>query len=334
MISRIVLPLLAYLAAAHPIFLSADEPIRVGLIGLDTSHAIAFTTILNDADHREHVPGARVVAAFKGGSDDLEASYTRVDNFTRQIQERFGVDIVETIEELCARVDAILLTSVDGRKHLEQARPVIEAGVPLFIDKPMAASLADVIEIFRLAEAGGTPVFSSSSYRYYPGLVELKQQDVGEVRGAISYGPATLDASHPDLAWYAIHPIEALFTVMGSGLESIVRIHTTHTDVVTGLWSGGKVGTLRGLRNGAAPNRVLLFGSKGVAEQGPGSGYGGLMAEAVEFFRSGEPPVPAQETIEIFAFIEAADESKENGGRPVDIRALLRRNGYGGLPQE
>jgi predicted dehydrogenase len=306
----------------------AVEPIRIGLIGLDTSHAPAFTQILDDSEHPQHVPGAKVVAAFKGGSDDLPASYTRVDGFTEQLEQRFGVRIVATIEELCAEVDAILLTSVDGRKHLEQARPVIAAGIPLYIDKPMAASLADVIEIFRLAEEANVPVFSTSSYRYYPGLLELKNRDIGELRGAISYGPAQMDPTHPDLAWYGIHPIEALFTVMGTGLESVVRVHTPDTDVVTGVWSGGKVGTLRGIRNGSAPNRVIVFGSKGVAEQGPGAGYRGLMVEAVEFFRSGEPPVSARETIEIFAFIEAADESRRLGGVPVEIAALLARHGY------
>lgn len=298
------------------------------MIGLDTSHCVAFTKLLNDPNKSDHVPGGRVVAAFKGGSDDIESSYSRVDRFTKQMQEDFGVKLYDTIEELCRNVDVIMLTSVDGRKHLEQARPVIEAGLPLYIDKPMAASLEDVIEIFRLAKAKDVPVFSSSSYRYYDGLVELQKKDVGELRGAISYGPAHLEKTHPDLAYYAIHPLEALFTVMGTGLESVSRVHTDDTDVVTGVWEGGKVGTLRGLRNQKTPNKVIVFGTKTVAEQGPGAGYRNLLVKAIEFFETGEPPVSPRETIEIFAFIEAADESKHLGGAPVKIADVLEKNGY------
>lgn len=314
--------------ALLPLLARADGVLRLGMIGLDTSHCVAFTTILHNAEHREHVPGGRVVATYPGGSDDIEASWSRIDNFTRQMQERFGVEMVDSIEELGQRVDAVLLTSVDGRKHLEQARPVIQAGLPLFIDKPMAASLADVLEIFRLAKAAGVPVFTSSAYRFYPGLIELGQADVGERRGAISYGPAQIQETHPDLFWYAIHPVEALFTVMGTGLESIVRIHTRDTDVVTGVWSGGRVGTFRGIRNARAPNRVILFGQNGVAEQGPGAGYGGLMREVMAFFQTGIPPVSPEETIELFAFMEAADESRRLGGAVIDIGEYLSRHGY------
>src|SRR5690606_22388970 len=98
--------------------------------------------------------------------------------------------------------------------------------------------------------------------------------------------------------------------------------------VVTGVWSGGKVGTLRGLRNQKLPNKVIVFGTKAVAEQGPGSGYRDLLVKAIEFFQSGKSPVSPQETIEIFAFIEAADESKRLGGAPVNVAEILEKNGY------
>lgn len=306
----------------------ADETLRIGMIGLDTSHCEALANVFNNPDHPDHVPGGKVVLAYRGGSDDLEASYSRIDRFTQNMQEKFGVELVDTIEELCQRVDAVLLTSVDGRKHLEQVRPVIEAGLPVFIDKPMAASLADVVEIFGLAKAKGTPVFSSSAYRYYPGLVALKGTDVGERRGAISYGPALFDNVHPDLFWYGVHPAEALFAVMGTGLQSIVRVYTEDTDVVTGIWSGGRIGTLHGIRNARAPSKVILFGEKGLAEQEPGGGYRILAQEIMAFFQTGIPPVRPEETIELFAFLDAANESRRLGGAVVDIEAYLVRHGY------
>lgn len=302
--------------------------LRIGMIGLDTSHAVAFTRLFNRPEEPEHVPGGRVVAAYKGGSPDVESSWSRVDRFTEQLEKEFGVRIVDSIEELCALVDVVLLESVDGRVHLEQARPVLKAGKPLFIDKPLAGSLADAIEIFRLAREAGVPVFSSSSLRFYPGLVELSETDVGELRAAFSYGPAPLEPHHPDLFWYGIHATEALFTVMGTGCETVVRTHTPDVDVVTGVWRDGRVGTLYGLRNAKSSYRVTVFGSERVVDQKPGGGYAPLVRKIMEFFRTGDPPVSAEETLEIFAFMEAADESKRQGGKPVKLAEVLKRHGY------
>jgi predicted dehydrogenase len=271
------------------------------------------------------VPGGKVVAAFKGGSPDVESSATRVDGFTRQLQEKWGVKIVPTIEELCQQVDAVLLESVDGRPHLEQARPVIKARKPLFIDKPLAGSLRDAVEIYRLAKEGNVPVFSSSSYRYYDSLVALKKTNVGEIRGVISYGPSHLEKHHPDLFWYGVHPTEALFAMLGAGCETVTRASTPEVDVVTGTWSGNRVGTLYGLRTKATPHKVIVFGSKAVAEQTGGGTYAPLVREIMKFFQTGVPPIAPEETIELFAFMEAADESKRQGGQPVKIADVLAK---------
>lgn len=318
----------AILVMATVFVLNAQsEDIRVGIIGLDTSHVIAFTKLLNDPTSKDHVPGAKVVAAFKGGSDDIESSYSRVDRFTKELQDDFGVKIVDTIEELCTMVDAILLESVDGRPHLEQVKPVFKAGLPVFIDKPLAGSLKDAIEIKRLGEKHNVPWFSSSSYRYYKSMTKLMSEDIGEIRGAISFGPCHLEPTHPDLFWYGVHPAEALFTALGTGCETVVRTSTPDTDVVTGIWSGGRVGTFRGLRNASTPHKVILFGTKKVAEQQGGGNYAPLVVEIVKFFKTGIPPIAPEETIEIFAFMEAADESKRRGGTPVTIAEVIRKAG-------
>ena len=216
--------------------------------------------------------GGKVVAAFKGGSEDVEASYSRVDRFTQQLGDEFQVEIVDTIQALCEKVDAVLLESVDGRPHLEQAKPVIAAGKPLFIDKPMAGSLQDVIEIFRLAKEANVPCFSSSSLRYYPSLTELMNRDFGDLKGAISYGPCTIEPHHPDLFWYGVHPTEALFAVMGPGCVSVSRVHSANTDVVTGLW-GMETPGLSTACGRVTPYKVTIFGSKAVIAQEGGGNY-------------------------------------------------------------
>jgi predicted dehydrogenase len=287
---------------------------------------VAFTKLLNDSKDPNHVPGAKVVVAFKGGSPDIESSISRVDGYTKQLRDDFGVPIADTIEYLCRQVDAVLLESVDGRPHLAQVRPVLEAGKPVFIDKPVAGSLRDAIEIYRLAAARKVPVFSASSYRFYTSLVDLKKTDVGEIRGAISYGPAHVEPHHPDLFWYGVHPTEALFTVMGTGCESVVRTTTPDTDVITGVWSGGRVGTLYALRKGPTPHKVIVFGTKQVAEQKGSGDYAPLLREIIKFFQTGIAPVSPAETLEMFAFMEGADESKRQGGAPVQIKDVMQKN--------
>ena len=303
---------------------SADD-LRIGMIGLDTSHVVAFTQLLNDPGNAKHVPGGKVVAAFKGGSPDLESSASRVDEYTEQLQKEFGVEIVDSIEKLCTMVDAVMLESVDGRPHLEQVRPVFQAGLPVFIDKPLAGSLKDALEIARLGQEHNVPWFSSSSYRYYESMQELMKQNVGAVRGAISWGPCHLEPHHPDLFWYGVHATEALFTALGAGCESVVRTSTADTDVVTGIWSNGRVGTLIGLRNQATPHKVVLFGADAVAEQQGDGDYAPLVVEIIKFFQTRVAPIAPEETIEIFAFMEAADESKRLGGTPVKIADVIEK---------
>jgi hypothetical protein len=312
---------------AIAIYLPAAD-LRIGLIGLDTSHVVAFTSRLNNPEDKNHVPGARVVAAFKGGSPDIESSASRIEGFTKTLVEQYGVTIYDSIEELCRHVDAVMIESVDGRPHLEQARPVFKARKPLFIDKPLAGSLKDAIAIYKLANESGVPCFSTSSLRYYPGLVELKAANYGELKGAFSTGPCSLEPHHPDLYWYGIHATEALYTIMGTGCETVVRTATPDTDLVTGVWKNGKVGTLRGIRNAVAPYRVTVFGSKAVLDQKPGGDYTPMLREIIRFFQTGVSPVPLEETIEIMAFMEAADESKRRGGCAVRVAEVLRANGW------
>ncbi|HEY6226126.1 MAG TPA: Gfo/Idh/MocA family oxidoreductase [Verrucomicrobiae bacterium] len=306
---------------------SAGE-LKIGMIGLDTSHVPAMTELINNPQNKKYVPGGKVVAAFKGGSPDLQASASRVDGYTKTLQEKYGVEIVPTIEDLCKKVDVVMLMSVDGRPHLEQARPVFKAKKLLYIDKPIAGSLRDVIEIFRLSKESGTPCFSSSSYRFYDSMIALKKTDVGEIKGAISYGPSHLEKTHPDLFWYGVHPAEALYTIMGTGCETVVRVSTPATDVVDGIWKDGRVGSFRGLREAATPHKVIVFGTKGVAEQQKGDDdYAPLVQEIMKFFQTGIAPIKPEETTELFAFMEAADESKREGRRPVSIKDVLKKNG-------
>lgn len=318
------IPLVALLALVP---LRAAEPLRLGLIGLDTSHVIAFTKTYNDTKLPDHVPGGRVVAAFKGGSADIEASASRVEGYTKTLVENYGVKIYDSIEELSRNVDAILIESLDGRTHLDQFRRTLAAKKPVFIDKPFAASLSDAVEIMRLAREAGVPIFSSSSLRYAPESYAPKLAVIGDITSAYSVGPAELEPHHPDFFWYGIHCVEALYTVLGAGCTQVVRTHTPNTDLITGIWADGRVGTAQGNRKGFKGYGVTVVGTKGVTTVGEKQNYHGLTVEIMKFFQTGISPVPPQTTLELLAFMEAGDESKRRGGAPVTIAEVLKKAG-------
>jgi len=320
MMTKIALAFLLLLSAPE------DEPIKVGIIGLDTSHVAAFTALLNDPKSPNHVPGCKVVCAFKGGSPDVESSASRVEGFTKQLQEKWGVEIVDSIETLCSKVDAVLLESVDGRPHLAQARPVFAARKRVFIDKPLAGTYQDALEIAKLSKESGTPFFSASAVRYYDAIIKTKEDPaLGKILGCDAYSPASLEPHHPDLFWYGVHGVEALYSVMGPGCESVRCSVDKDTHLVVGKWKDGRTATFRGIRKGKAEYGVTVFEEKGVrsslALQGSHD-YRALLVEIVKFFKTGVSPVPQEEMLEVLAFMQAADVSKTKGGAEARLDEL------------
>jgi hypothetical protein len=296
--------------------------LRIGIIGCDTSHVTAFTENLNNPDAKDHVSGGKVVAAFKGGSPDIAESANRVENYAKTLQEKYGVQFYDSIDELCKNVDAVLLESVDGRPHLEQVKPVLKAGKPVFIDKPMAGSLADVIEIFRLAKEAKVPIFSSSALRFGKDTQAVHNGSVGKVNDLETYGPCEIERHHPDLFWYGVHGVEAIFTILGPGCEAVQRSTMPDGKIeVIGTWKNGAKGIYREDKK----FHGIAKGEKSEASAGSFDGYVPLVVEIMKFFETGVAPVSANETIEIFAFMEAADESKVKRGASVKIRDVLAK---------
>ena len=296
--------------------LPSIEGKRIGIIGLDTSHSEVFTKMINGGG--AEMDGYKVVAAYPHGSKDIVSALKMKPAIIDAVQ-KMGVEIVDSIEKLLEKVDVVLLESNDGRPHLEQASPVFKAGKRIFIDKPIAPSLSIAKEIFKTAKAFNTPLFTSSALRFDVNVQNVVAGSIGKVTGADVYTPAEIDPNHQDLAWYAIHGVEMLFTAMGPGCKKVSRVHSEGTDLITGVWDDGRIGTVRGIRSGASNIAGTAFGEKGIAALGPFSSYQPLVSQIILFFQTGKPPVSEQETLEIFTFIDAADKSKRKGGATVSI---------------
>ncbi|MEO8416953.1 MAG: Gfo/Idh/MocA family oxidoreductase [Ginsengibacter sp.] len=319
---------LGIMGNVSPLFGKGTAPTgkRVGIIGLDTSHSIEYTKVLNAMDAPSEFGGYKIVAAYPQGSLDIESSTSRIPGYIEEVK-KMGVEIVDSIPALLGKVDVVLLETNDGRRHLEQAIPVLKAGKTMFIDKPIAASLADAIVIFEAAKHYKVPIFSSSTLRFMSSAQEVVNGKIGKVLGADAYSPCAIEKTHPDFFWYGIHGVELLYTVMGAGCKSVTRVHTEGTDVAVGTWEDGRIGTFRGTRTGEHLYGGTAYGEKGNAVLGPLAGYNPLLDEIIRFFQTGNIPVKAEDTLEICAFMEAADESKLINGGPVKVDEIWKRAG-------
>jgi hypothetical protein len=298
--------------------LSAAD-LRLGIIGTDTSHAVAFARVLDDPASPDHIGGARIVAAWKGGSPDIEQSTSRVDKYAAELKDKWGVQFVTEIAQLCPAVDGLLLESVDGRAHLAQFREAMACGKPMFIDKPLASTLGDAREIARLAREHNILWFSSSSLRY-SSIAAMRTSDM---IGAMVWAPGPFEPHHQlDLSWYGIHGVEMLYTLLGTGCAEVSRISSGDSDVITGRWKDGRLGTIHLQRPYGKYGAVVFEKNKNLnANPDISFSYVPLVNEIVSFMQSKTPPVPNNETLEIFEFMDAAQRSLAQHGAFVKLNA-------------
>jgi len=303
----------------------ATRDLRVGIIGTDTSHVPQFTQQME----RNTQWRMKVVAAFKGGSPDLPNSADRLEGFAATIRDKHGVEIVDSIPTLLSKVDVVLLESVDGRPHLSQVTPVLKAGKRVFIDKPLSASLEDAKKIVELGRQTKTPWFTASSARFNPEVARLRAKPgVGRVTKVQASYTLNMIPFHPDLFFYGIHGIEALYGFMGQGCVSLTRKVEGVQDVTTCTWKDGRVGVYYGLVKGNPEKLPLLriTGDQGTADsvEVKSGTYEGLLLEIAKFFQTGKAPVDPAESLEIIEFMTAAQLSKERGGAAVTLAELRK----------
>jgi len=303
---------------------NGNEIIKLGIIGLDTSHSPAFFKMVNDPDSPPEFRGFKVVAAYPYGSTAIKSSNDRIAGYTEEAKAA-GINITSSISELLDQVDCVFLETNDGNMHLDQAIEVFKSGKTVFIDKPIGATLAQTIAIMQLADKYNTVMFSSSALRFVPQNQELRNGKFGKILGADCYSPAVNEPTHADFYWYGIHGVETLFTVMGVGCKTVSCVTTEGSDVATGLWSDGRIGNFRGIRDGIHSFGGTAFTDKEIVQAGGYDGYQRLLAAILKFFKTEKAPVPQKETLEIYTFMEAANESKRQGGKPVNMEEVLKK---------
>lgn len=299
------------------------EPLKIGIIGTDTSHSTAFTELLNNRDHPFHVAGGKVVSAFAGGSDDFELSRSRVGQFASKLRDHHGVKMYLHPEQVAEEADAIMLLSADGRIHKEIFEKIAVYKKPVFIDKPFAVSYSDAQAIAAQAKEMDITIMSSSALRYAKALTdELEQNDSGIVTGADCYGPMVIEPTQRGYFWYGIHSIEMLYTLMGPGCKYVTSMRTEAPgaeEIIIGEWSNGRIGTARGSRMVGTPFAAVVHRENQHTfidiDGGSKPFYASLLEQVMRVFKGDAPPLDMSLTLEIIRFIEAANESRETGKR-------------------
>lgn len=283
---------------------------KIGLIGLDTSHVEIFTKLLHKKTY--NFGDARVTIGCPHPSPDLELSRTRVHGYTDLLRDTYGVKITESVEDVAQEADAIMITAVDGRKHLELFKQVVAFGKPVFIDKPITLSVGDTEEIFALSQRFNTPVMSSSSLRYADSVTKLLEGRSEQPTGVYLSGPLPFIEKMPYYFWYGIHMIELLFTVMGPHYKRVQVQGNETYDVITTEWQDGRFGVIRGNHEWHGNFEAIIhYPTESVhlpiyQDQKPY--YAGLLEKVIQFFQTGISPVPMEETMAIIKFIQEANK--------------------------
>lgn len=295
-----------------------EEELSIGMVGLDSSHCVKFTELLHCRDHPCHVDGGRVVCAFPGGTEDWDLSASRVGKFTEQMRDEFGVEIVETPEEVAQRSDVVMVTSVDGGVHREQFERVAGLGKPVFIDKPLALTGEDAHAIATLAGKRSLPWFTSSVWRYTSSLLTaLENTDATPFSGGYVTAPWPLHPGRTGWFWYGVHAVEILYAGMKTGCLKVESRCVDDIEIITGWWPDGRTGIIRGDHRPEAsrsyggifhtPKQSYLMEPLDTLE----NRYAGLLHDVVKLGKGLTPPRDEVEMVEVIRFMDAAFQSRQ-----------------------
>lgn len=294
--------------------------IKVGVVGLD-GHGPVFTGVVNGPSSQ--MKDMRVVAAMPVAS--VMISKEQLDENIAKT-EKFGVKIIEDPEEMAAKVDGILISHDDGSKHYNLVKLFVDKGKPLFVDKPLEASMRKARQLVELCRTHKCPVFSASSLRFSLEMQKiLADQTGGRILSSMTYSPYAVKPTMPGWFYYGIHAVEPLYQLMGVGCQEVRCFSSEQGPVAVGIWEGKRLGIARAISTGYHGYGFTVWRKKVTETEIVNADfiYSELLKNIKKFFETGIAPVTPEESVEVIAFIEAANESMANGGKPIQISSVL-----------
>jgi predicted dehydrogenase len=302
--------------------------LKIGLVGLDTSHAVAYSQLLNLDENKDLFPGVQLAVAFPGGNPEWGMSWDRVDGFTARLGDEFGVTIVDSAEQVAQQSDLVFITAVDGRQHLELYEQIAPSGRPVFIDKPFTTSVEDAQLILRRSREVGAPVMSCSSLRYAEAFTAAVGDDsLGPIVGIDVFGPMAIQEALPGFFWYGCHGVEMAVAAMGAGCRHVQVLSRADADVLSMAWEDGRVATYRGLRNAHAQFGATIHREKGFQAVDISSAskpyYHSLLEAILESLPQGRSDISEAEMLEVVRLMVEGNALRAGSGartlEPLDL---------------
>ncbi|MDR6551720.1 Gfo/Idh/MocA family oxidoreductase [Paenibacillus qinlingensis] len=295
----------------------SERRMKIGLIGLDTGHVVSTASLFHSAGQEWHVPGAQVTVACADTNPDF-FNYHRTAAYTKTLQENYGVQIVDTLEEVARECDVIFLSSIDARAHHRQFLEIAEFRKPVVVEKPLALLYEDAVHMVEIAEANAVPLFCCSSLRYAEAFVRgIQDETGGRILGADVSGPLPIEPQLPGMFWYGVHVTELLFASLGTGCKRVNATMNELHEVIVGEWEDGRIGSVRGNRYGNSLYSAVLFREQRAqwidVRSHPRPDFSNFLEKVIDMVRSGKSPVSPEEMLSVIRFMEASNESRLSG---------------------
>lgn len=292
-----------------------DQPFRIGIVGSDNSHSMRFAELCNKSDSAgRKIAGAAVTHLW--GVDAAR---------NQEVAEVGGIPhVVADPKEMIGAVDGIICVRRHGSHHLEDARPFLEAGLPVFVDKPLASSRADAEALIQLAEAKQVGFGSFSTLRYGAAnvaFVEGLAETVGAIKGGTISGPADPASEYDGLFFYAIHCVELMHATFGFGVRTVQVSSAGNAVIAVCTYEDGRTVTLE-LFNGLKGFHQQVHGTKASVYHAvdSGSAYYDGMYVILEILKNNAWPMTPTQLLEPVLVIEAIIKGMEADGNATPIR--------------
>jgi predicted dehydrogenase len=293
---------------------------RIGAIGVDSSHLPEFTKRINTLQ-QEAKTHCRVTHVFDPGGHDLADAPKWLETTTRD----YNVKQVDTLQDLLASVEGVMVLSVNGNKHLSQALPCLERGLPTYIDKPLTCNLSEAKQLLAAAREHQARCYSASSLRFAPEVESARSdKDLGKLITIDAFGPGERHELMAGLFFYGVHTIEMVDAIWGPGVRRVSAIHLPDRDLLDLDYHDGRYARLRMERKGSYDFGATVHGEKKVRQFRVDFTpvYTRLVLGMVKFFEGGAPPAPLRDIIENVAVMEAGNRSMQQDGAWVDVETV------------
>ena len=288
---------------------------RIGIIGSDNSHAVAYSKLANIANRA----GASRVVAISGPDPARTREVAGLGNIP---------EIVDRPEDMLGNVDAILVVHRHGDLHARHAIPFLKAGIPVYVDKPFAISIEDCQAMLDAADEGNALVTSYSSLRYAPTTTALVERldTLGDIRVGQFAGPCDFDSEYAGPFFYATHVAEICFRLMGDNVRTVRATRCGKSVVADVTFANDAIATFSYLGDAAYHFHATLFGTKDFAASEIVAGddaYADGLNVFLDAVANGERPLDDRQLLMPIAFVHAMNASLEANGVEIGIESIL-----------